>query len=72
MLTANLGMSACWRDRGQLDADREPLDARQLEQWQRVTLVGSDERGKATMILPQLQAPYIVPEDSVVVEDMLA
>ncbi len=36
-----------------------------------MTLLGSDERGKDTMIVPQLQAPYIVSEDSVVVEDML-
>lgn len=58
MLTANLWLSASRGVfEGGVNTYSEPLDARQFEQWQSVTLLGSDVRGRETTILPQLQAP---------------
>lgn len=40
--------------------NREPLEARQFAQWQRPQYAGNDERGRAILIVPQLQVPRIV------------
>ena len=46
--------------RGKIRTDKEPLEPRQLRQWQKETVDGSEALGKVTVILPQLHAPLTI------------
>ena len=48
---------------------RDPLDARQLVQWQRDILGGSEAVGSETLIFPQLQLPCMILVVSILISD---
>jgi hypothetical protein len=45
---------------------KDPLEARQLRQWQREDLVGKDDASMEILIVPQLHSPLIFSFEEVI------